>query len=353
MKANHNQKVTEWAAYFVMRLYSGELSAAEEKQISNWRREDKMHEEEFRKMLSLWELSINLPISNEIEQPTPPRKSWIMVSAAASVCFAVIALYLLLQPEVPVEIVGTEVVVTQEIELADEIQNEIYTEQRYIITQPGKVDTLALSDGSVVTLNGASIIEIDFTEQQRHVVMQEGEAFFDVAVDALRPFVIDIENKRIRVLGTKFNVQKFNGDLYVAVVEGTVSVSKTQELYDESDDVNELTDYVLEAGSVGSFSATEDVIVPSSHTQVTEAQNWRKGVFRFDDESLDIVVDEFNRYRSTKLRIVDSSVANLRISGVFYFGEGTGLVDALRATLPIEITEVDNEMQIRMARPKD
>lgn len=211
---------------------------------------------------------------------------------------------------------------------------------------------MALSDGSVVTLNAASIIQVDFSEKERHVVMLEGEAFFDVASDALRPFIIDTGDKQIRVLGTKFNVQKSNGDLHVAVVEGTVAVSSKQELYDLSDDAAEATDFVLEAGSVGSFSATADVVVPSSHEQVTEAQNWRKGVFRFNDESLELVVDEFNRYRSTKLRIVDSKAADLRISGVFYFGEDTGLLGALRATLPVEIIEVENEFHIRMAQPE-
>lgn len=353
--AYSTQAIQQQAASYVTRLYSGEMSAQEERAILAWRQQSELHEEEFQQMLALWELS------NSLYQPAKMRSKQERIftrrafAIAASVCFVMVALYLTWQPEHLPDISAPTQIASYESEHQPAASEPRITppalplqERRYINTGIGEVDTVGLSDGTSVTLNSATVIQVTFNDNERQVVLLEGEAFFDVTPDPKRPFIIDTGNQKIRVVGTKFNVRKSNGDVRVAVVEGVVAVSRSRAHETEGREPEVLDDYLLEAGSVGSFSASAEVIVPKSYAQVSQAHQWRKGLFRFDDETLAAVVDEFNRYRTTKLRIVDADAGNLRISGVFHFGEGEGLVEALRATLPIEIVPVAGELQVRL-----
>lgn len=341
----------EQAAFYVTRLHSGELTAQEEREILAWRRANEHHEAEFQTMLNLWDLSNSLYQPVKSRYARKRRLAFWGLSSAASVALVTMLLYFML----PLESVVTD----SPQKAAQELENAIVEvpqlpaipriERRYVTTGQGEVDTVGLSDGSSVTLNTSTVIQIAFNESERQVLLLEGEAFFDVTSDPARPFVIDTGSQKIRVIGTKFNVRKSNGDIRVAVIEGTVAVSRNKRSeYEGEDEQQELNDYVLQAGSVGSFSATAEVVVPASPEQVIDAQSWRKGVFRFDEERLDVVVQEFNRYRTRKLRIIDTEAADLRISGVFHFGEGEGLVEALRATLPIDIEEINNELHVRL-----
>lgn len=364
------QPVQQQAAHFVTRLYSGELSAQEERQLQQWRYARPEHDEAFQAMLSLWELSNNLyqPVA---QQRTLSRRlrSW-GISAAAGVLLSAGVLYLAsgwlpsAGPATPTLISQSSPQPTKHVsppksktveQIAAAVPAMVHQEHRYLQTGVGEVDTVALSDGSTVTLNTATSLQIAFNDEERYVVLVAGEAFFDVESDVNRAFVIDTGEQIIRVLGTKFNVRKEDSAVRVAVVEGKVAVSRMPALtvtghVPSSEDIEfEAKDYLLEAGAVGSFSATADVVAGSNFAQVSEAQSWRRGIFRFDDSSLDAVVKEFNRYRSHKIRIVDETAANLRISGVFHFNDGDGLLQALTASLPIELEQAGPEVLIRKA----
>ncbi|MCL4408711.1 MAG: FecR domain-containing protein [Gammaproteobacteria bacterium] len=352
---NKQLTIQEQAAYYVTRIHSGELSAQEEREILAWRKLSPQHETEFQTMLNLWDLSNNLYQPVKSKYARKRRYAFLGLSTAASVALTAMLIYVL-NPLVSVNGEAETSPLVSVEEYSDSYQEVIVPdvaapkiERRYVMTGSGEVDTVGLSDGSSVTLNTQTVLQVAFNEQERNVILLEGEAFFDVTSDPSRPFIIDTGSQKIRVIGTKFNVRKSNGDVRVAVVEGTVSVSRSQRSDDDAQtEVSEPSDYVLNAGSVGSFSNTAEVVVPSSFEQVTDAQSWRQGVFRFDEERLEVVVKEFNRYRTRKLRIVDAEAAELRISGVFHFGQGEGLVDALRATLPIEIEETNNELLVRV-----
>lgn len=358
--------VQQTAAHFVTRLYSGELSAAEEQELQQWRKSNDKHEEAFQAMLSLWELSNHLyqPVA---QSRTVQRRlrSW-GTAAAAGVLLSAGMLYFANQVHLN-SIANSE----QHISQTNQFNNTnndtsqplhqsatvepviVKQEHRYLHTGVGEVDTVALSDGSTVTLNTATTLQVAFNDNERYVVLVEGEAFFDVESDINRVFVIDTGEQTIRVLGTKFNVRKENSAVRVAVVEGKVAVSRVSSIPSADNNASghimelDTKDYLLEAGAIGSFSATADVVAGSNFAQVSEAQSWRRGIFRFDDSSLEAVVKEFNRYRTHKIKIIDESAAELRISGVFHFNDGDGLLEALTASLPIELEVVGDEVLIR------
>ncbi|MGZ3873027.1 MAG: FecR family protein [Mucilaginibacter sp.] len=90
------------------------------------------------------------------------------------------------------------------------------------------VKTDTLSDGSVITLNKYALLQYPekFNGKQRNVILKKGEAFFSVAHDKAKPFIITAGGTAIRVVGTSFNVKNKNGTIEVIVETGIVQVSR-------------------------------------------------------------------------------------------------------------------------------
>ena len=107
------------------------------------------------------------------------------------------------------------------VNLNEDAQKPLLVEHK---TRIGEFRTVTLSDFSRVTLNTNSRISVAYNEQSeiRRIHLLQGEAFFDVAKDPLRPFVVNVNGKEIRVVGTAFNVKSNSGYLEVLVKEGIV-----------------------------------------------------------------------------------------------------------------------------------
>ncbi|MDB5452527.1 MAG: transcriptional regulator, partial [Caulobacteraceae bacterium] len=94
-------------------------------------------------------------------------------------------------------------------------------------TGKGERQTVKLADGSTVDLNAQTRLSVTLARHERHVAMGEGEAIFDVAADARRPFLIQAGDHTVRVVGTQFNVRNRADGLAVTVARGVVEVRAT------------------------------------------------------------------------------------------------------------------------------
>ena len=99
---------------------------------------------------------------------------------------------------------------------------------RYI-TQVGEQKTVELADGSKVTMNTGSRLLVDMSDALRRVILERGEAYFDVATDPQRPFKVDVGGRAVTVLGTEFNIQRSADSFTLAVIEGVVGLHKSSE----------------------------------------------------------------------------------------------------------------------------
>jgi transmembrane sensor len=173
-------------------------------------------------------------------------------------------------------------------------------------TPVGGLATVPMPDGSNITLNTDSQIRIAMTESERCVELRQGEAFFDVAKDASRPFVVRAGPKRIVAVGTQFTVQRFGDDVRVLVTEGKVRLE------------GEASPPVLvAAGSVARAEGSAVVVRRAPPPQVDELLSWREGYLRFHETTLVDAVAEMNRYNTRKIFIEDPELAAIRISGSF------------------------------------
>ena len=139
-------------------------------------------------------------------------------------------------------------------------------------------------------------------------MLERGEAFFKVAHDANRPFVVDAEPQRITVTGTEFDVRRAPASVEVAVSEGHVIV--------DSPVAHEATQpaTALAAGDDAHFAAGQ-VIPAVAHSIAAQHKGaWREGKVYIDDATLSAALEEINRYSRIKLVLADASQENKTVS---------------------------------------
>ncbi|MBY8823230.1 FecR family protein [Sphingomonas colocasiae] len=172
---------------------------------------------------------------------------------------------------------------------------------------------IALADGSRVTLGADSAIEVDLSAGERRVSLVRGEAFFEVARDVHRPFLVLAGDTRVRVLGTKFDVRRSAERVKVSVLEGVVEVKAPARVF-ASGQVSTLraSQAIDTPLSVGLL----DVAPPLAKVAAIETVpgGWRTGRLTYFDAPLSDIVEDLNRYHAPGLRIADPALGNARIA---------------------------------------
>jgi len=197
-------------------------------------------------------------------------------------------------------------------------------------TGVGERRIVALRDGSRVTLNTASTVEVAFTKTQRRVRLVRGEALFEVAHDATKPFLVDAGAARFRALGTAFNVRVRPDVVELTVTQGVVAVVAGEA------GVERPVTAKIAAG--GGAVVRSGAVAPTAldDQRLRQRTAWQEGVLEFDGESLAQVVAEFNRYRRQPIVIGDTRLESLRIGGRFEVDEADRFLTALTSSFPIE-----------------
>jgi transmembrane sensor len=201
---------------------------------------------------------------------------------------------------------------------------------REAATQVGERSLLVLADGSKVTLNTASAVRADYTGHDRRLVLVRGEAYFEVAKDPTRPFVVTAGSRQVIAVGTAFAVRLQDRQVRVTLVEGKVRVIPTATPgWQSASDRSSAEPVMLVAGSalVADASGAEHV----ERLDTARATSWRSGKLIFEGERLADVVAEMNRYSTEQLEISDPKLAERQVSGVFEPAEAHAFAKALEA----------------------
>lgn len=174
----------------------------------------------------------------------------------------------------------------------------------------GELRLVPLADGSRATLSSDSRILVSLSHGERHIDLQQGEAFFDVARDPGRPFVVGAGARRAVAVGTRFAVRSDASNLRVVVTEGIVRLET-----DPAPGQHPQPTTLLPAGSIA-LASSSGVLVRSGSVDEAEQQlNWRSGFLAFHDTPLAEAAAEFNRYNARKIVMGDAQVAAMRVGG--------------------------------------
>jgi transmembrane sensor len=184
-----------------------------------------------------------------------------------------------------------------------------------------------LADGSTVTLDAMSEVVTHFSPLRRSLTLAEGEARFDVAHNAWRPFVVTAGPRSVTAIGTAFDVDLADGTLTVRLLRGRVKVASSD---------------AAEASPEVSLSPGEQLVVSGDAQKVSAfdpaaAAAWAQGRLVFDDIPLSVAVARQNRYTARRIVLSDPGLGELRVSGVFDAGDTAAFADATARVLPLAV----------------
>lgn len=213
-------------------------------------------------------------------------------------------------------------------------------------TAVGEQRSIKLKDGSILELNSRSRARISYTDEVREVQLREGEAFFVVAQDAARPFIVVTDNARIQALGTQFNVyRKAGGETRVAVVDGSIRVTASARPPPSGNATSRGSNVRLNAGDEVEVSSAR--IHRKPVPDVGQAIAWRSRTLVFSGRPVGEIVEEFNRYNRVRLRAEGRPLLERRISGVFAADDPMPFVRFLEKESGIDVAREGDELVIR------
>ena len=211
-------------------------------------------------------------------------------------------------------------------------------------TPLGGLETVTLGDGSRVTLNTNTTLQVRLGRTQRRIDLETGEAYFIVTKDPARPFSVFVAGRTITATGTKFSVRRNARDVQVVVTEGRVQMA-------EVDASAPTTVTTLPAGTVARAAGPEVLMRQAADTELERMLSWREGFVEFHDTTLADAVAEFNRYRAQPLSIADPSIASLKISGRFRSTNSDAFLWLLQQGFPVIAEDRPGRILLRRRHP--
>jgi transmembrane sensor len=185
-------------------------------------------------------------------------------------------------------------------------------------TAIGEQAAVAMPDGSSFDLNTDSRIWVDYSQRQRVIRLERGEAFFKVAHDTQRPFWVRAGDYWVRAVGTAFNVYLTPTGVEVTVSEGTVKVvNATANESPPSDAAITESAAAVTAGEQADAHGRAKVIHELNSAQLSRLLAWRKSSLYFQDQPLGDVVNELMRYTTLKIELDDDALRRLPVGGTF------------------------------------
>lgn len=189
-------------------------------------------------------------------------------------------------------------VVVEKQELKQE--NEEIEYNRIVVPKGGEYK-LVLADGTCVWVNSFSDLEFpsQFVGKERRVRLT-GEAYFEVSRDTAKPFIVEVGGKEVKVLGTSFNINDYDGKFVTTLVTGRVGVYEDER------------EYILEP-SMQIQIANGDVAL--SNVDTREFIAWKEGWFVFKKRRLQDVLDILSRWYDVAVFYQNSELQNLHFTG--------------------------------------
>lgn len=330
MTERFHQNIDEEAGRWVVRMHSDQVTSEDERLFAAWLAESNAHGAAYDRQNSLWSGIGSLRHSSDamealadLREETPkPRSTSRRALLAASLAGGV-------------AVAGGGWLGWQTFFGAEAYATEI-GEQRRII----------LADGSAVTLNTDTALRLRFTNQERRLWLDRGQAFFAVARDGVRPFRVFVGEDEVRATGTAFDVRREGERARVTIEDGSVAIYRgaNVEILDAAPPAA-----VVEAGHQLIVAPAEHIAVAA--VDVRRAGAWRFGQMVLEADALRTAVAEINRYNVRQIVIADPSLETLPINGVFQTGRPEAFVEALTLAFPVKVEREDDSTIYLARRP--
>lgn len=205
-------------------------------------------------------------------------------------------------------------------------------------TDLGEVRRVSLADGSSAAINTDSLIDVTLAPELRRVKLARGEAWFRVARDAERPFVVEAGDVRVRAVGTAFSVRRREAGVEVLVTEGVVEVWRAGDTVGAARVAAGEKAIVADGQPAQAATAAPD--------EIDGALAWRQGQIVLGGVTLAEAALEFNRYNHRKLVIDEPDLAGEKLVGRFRADEPDTFARAVAGTLGAAVREEDQAIHL-------
>ncbi|WP_024929553.1 FecR domain-containing protein [Methylophilus sp. OH31] len=196
-----------------------------------------------------------------------------------------------------------------------------------------------LDDGSVVTANANSAMEIVFYRHQRLVKLTRGEAIFEVTKDPKRPFVVETQQAKVTVLGTRFAVNQLSNKVRISVDHGRVQVARA--------DGREPA-LILHNGEVAEI---EQMASPHKvNRNADDSFSFISGRIVFDRADMFEVADTLSRYRNPTVKAVFFGNQTPKVNAVLKVAEVESFIQTLPQSVPVMLKRTDDALVIEPNR---
>lgn len=318
------------ASHWCIRLAGGEMDAGEQARFEHWLEQSPAHREAFDDAVRAWQgidelafqpdmLALRSEALDTLAQLN--RKRWAPSRFQLRSLLAVAAAFALLL-----------------------LSYSLYSHYSFTsyATGTGERRIVMLEDGSRLSLDAETRVDVRYTGDRRELRLESGRARFDVAKDSLRPFTVAAGQRVVVATGTRFSVELLPRRLHVILYEGQVSVVERR-----SDDAR-----VPQRGDVSSrevqLTSGRELIAATDTGKTTVAPSdpvrtlsWESGILTFEDEPLALAVERINRYGNTKLAVGDAYSAKLLVNGTYTSGDTRAFVEGVTGVLPVRTVRRD------------
>lgn len=314
------EAVREQAIAWLARLRAGP-SDQDIADFETWYAADPQHADTYDALLDSWDDTALVARTPVAQQPrlAAGRPWWKAAAAAAAVLLLLIAGGLILT--------GTP-------------RRDI-TPQSMLASRIGEIRTITLEDGSRVTLDTNSAVEVRFDGEQRRVQLERGRARFEIAHDARRPFVVAAGPGEIVAHGTVFDVDLRRSGILVVLLQGSVEVRRPNA------GGTPAASTMLKPGQQLAISAGPAAASPAA-IRAPETR-WPSGMLSFEDAPLADVLASANRYSRTQIVIRDPAVGERRFTGTFKADEPVQLAEMIGPMFGLRIEHDQNDNLILAA----
>lgn len=292
------------AIEWLSRIKAGTVTPADQVAFEAWLEADDANRAAFEKSSALWGELGGVSLRAATTATAGRRRSWL---ATAAVAAALVLSYM-----------GRDLTILWRADFS---------------TGVGELKTVTLEDGSRIELNADTAIAEHYSRGQRRLTLLKGEAWFAVASDPTRPFVVEAAGGTTTALGTSFDVAMTNGGAQVSVTEHKVAVAVAGQTA------------TVEEGQQLSYGPDRPVLA-ARPTQVANETAWRRGYLVFNEKPLGEVIAAINRHFHGYCLIMAPSIRSRKVSGLFSTAEPMESIRAIELSLGVRVAYFGNYLVV-------
>jgi len=327
------------AAAWVARFDAGDVSAKDQAAFQTWLNRSALHREAIAAYGSFWSEFDQLgqlthavqaerapDIQAKHSSVLPGAKYWLAACAASVLLMVTTSGGI--RPEIPKH---------SPVRQASAAHADV--RQSYV-TAVGGQKKFTLADGSVVTLNTNSQIDVEFRGDCRDVHLVRGEAYFDVVHDDKRPFIVHANQYVVRDIGTAFAVHLTDkGLMDVRVTKGRVEIAARASEGQASRRPKSLG--ILSAGQDVLFGQKIERAEVVSEAELSRKLAWRQGQLIYSGQPLAEVLDDISRYSDIQIELADPALRDLPVGGAFSVNQTDAIFAALENNFGVHAEWLD------------